>query len=165
MFHWKTFRLLCVQFCKVPPNCFHLSLKKKKKNNHSIMMFSWSGGTKRSSLAHIRKSFLQLTCLPPKNRRWRRSRSATLWDPWRTRPRRCWACPGRWADPLPSPIPGTEESKWEGKRMVGMRAIGVRGTEETVTNFLKVGWRRAGGWGGNVWVAATQGGRQGVRGA
>lgn len=52
-----------------------------------------------------------LTCPPPRNQRCHRSRSATLWGPWRTRPRRCWACPGRWGGQLPSPIPGNEKKK------------------------------------------------------
>lgn len=109
------------------------------------MMFSWNTGTKwllydirnvsynswgrdampwdTAILSHYRNdlslpvnvTWLTLTCLPPKNRRWRRSRNAALWDPWRTRLRRCWACPGRWGGQLLSPIPGKKEKQMREK--------------------------------------------------
>lgn len=98
-----------------------------------------------------------LTGLPRKNRRWRRSRCATLWDPWRTHLRRCWACPERWGGQLLSPIPGKKEKTKRGggsgdEDQRCERDGGYR--QRNSPTFRK---RRA-------WAAATQGGRRGVRG-
>lgn len=119
---------------------------------HTSVQSSWARPGRPLDLSRRRLFFWRvLTFRPPRSRRWRRSRSSSLWDPWRTRLRRCWACPRRWGDQLLSPIPGNKRGKkkekkhWWGWGPTAWEGFGKPSAE--FTYFLKVEWRRASGWG------------------
>lgn len=79
------------QFCMLPRTEFKVNL------DFAFLRFAIIIDNAAGLAFQLTRYQASLTCHPRRNQRWHKSTSATLWRPWKTRLRKCWAGPERWA--------------------------------------------------------------------